>query len=517
MIWEIDDSRPTIEGLDAAGRPDPAYAAALGLLSAPFGRRALALVCDLGLWLLLQLPLWLGAMPLVLKLATGSISPYGFLNHPGFGLSVAMAAVTVGLTLIYSVVQLVLHGRKGLTIGKAITGIRSVNVRTLERPGVGQVLLRLIIVWASGLVPVIGPAAFLASPTFDPEGRGRGWHDKATKVWLVDVRKGLNPYDEKRMRVARKVVKADPTPERSELPSLATPVGPGQQPAYRPGNRISAGVLGVARPHRSDERPAVGLPQASAAAPAPIETGKPVLGGYRGARESLTGTAPAGFPYAPAMPTPAAPVSAAAVPKNPAPPADPQPQAPAQPAPAQQPAPQPQAPAQPAPAQQPAPQPQAVVQPQAPAQPAPAPVRAQPTAPEPAAVPAVQTASPAARPTPPPAEPRRAPAARFGLRLDSGESILVSEPVLLGRNPDAAGHPGARPVALADDSRSLSKTHLLVRPAEGGLEIVDCGSTNGSGLVRAGTEYAVTAGAPVMTTEGDMIRLGDRVAAVIRV
>ena len=109
------------------------------------------------------------------------------------------------------------------------------------------------------------------------------------------------------------------------------------------------------------------------------------------------------------------------------------------------------------------------------------------------------------------------PAARFGLRLDTGESILVSEPVLLGRNPDATEHPEARPIALTDDSRSLSKTHLLVRPVDGGLEIIDCRSTNGSGLVRAGVEYAVAAGIPVRTVDGDVIRLGDRVASVVRV
>jgi hypothetical protein len=37
MIWEVEEHKPVIEGLDAAGRPDPAYAAALGLVRAPFG------------------------------------------------------------------------------------------------------------------------------------------------------------------------------------------------------------------------------------------------------------------------------------------------------------------------------------------------------------------------------------------------------------------------------------------------------------------------------------------------
>ncbi|MGM7667915.1 RDD family protein [Microbacterium sp. A93] len=437
MIWEIDEKKQTIEGLDASGRPDPAYAAALGLLRAPFGRRALALTLDVALWLLLQLPLWLGAMPLLFKLATGSISSYGFLNHPGFVLGIVMAGVTVLLTLVFSVVQLVLHGTKGLTIGKAIVGIRSVNVRTLGRPGVGAVLSRFLLVAVVSLVPLFGLVLFLISPTLDPQRRGRGWHDKATNVWLVDVRKGLQPYDEKRMRVARKMVKAEPAPERSALPSLATPMDPAAQPEYRPGNRVSAGVIGIARPYEARERPVIGLPQPVQPAEAgPGEAGKPVLGGYR----------LAGAPE---------PVQA------PVPP----------PAPAPEPAPEPMS--DPAPIPQPAP------------------------APEPA--------------------PQTTPAARFALRLDTGESILVSEAVLLGRNPDPAQYFGARPIPLADDSRSLSKTHLLVRPVDGGLEIVDCGSTNGSGLIRDGVEYVVAAGTPVMTTDSDLIRIGDRTAAVIRI
>ncbi|WP_435749082.1 RDD family protein [Microbacterium sp. PMB16] len=491
MIWEIDEQKQTIEGLDASGRPDPAYAAALGLLRAPFGRRFLAATYDIAIWLVLQLPLWLGAVPLLLKLATGAISSYGLINHPGFVLAVVMAAVTTLFTLIYLVVQLVLHGRKGRTIGKGIAGIRSVNVRTLERPGVGAVLLRFLIVGAAGVLPLVGPVFLLISPTFDPEGRGRGLHDKAAKVWLVDVRNGLNPYDEKRMRVARKVVKAEPTPERSALPSLATPIDPGAQPEYRPGSRVSAGVLGVARPYEPHERPSIGLSLATPTENTPIEAGKPVLGGYRVA-EGEAPAAPA-FPVVPVVPEPA-------------------PQQEAAPAPAPQ-APAPQAPApQAAPVFAPAPAPVSAAPAPAPVfAPAPASVSA---APAPAAV---QPAPPAAAPqpaAPQPAAPQQAP--RFGLRFDTGESILISDVVLLGRNPDAAGHPGARAIALTDDSRSLSKTHMLVRPVEGGLEITDCRSTNGSGLIRDGAEYGVAAGTPVMTTDGDMIRLGDRVAAVVR-
>lgn len=431
MIWEVDEQKRTIEGLDAQGRPDPAYAAALGLLRAPFGRRALSVTVDATIWLILLLPLLIGSTPLLGKLVTGTISAYGFVNHPDFLLAVVMASVSTFLGLVFLVVQLILHGVKGMTLGKAVTGIRSVNVRTLERPGVGAVLLRFLIVVAAGVVPLLGPAFILSSPTFDPDARGRGLHDKATGIWLVDIRKGLNPYDAKRMRVARKVVKAEPNLGRSSLPSLATPTDPDAQPEYRPGNRVSAGVLGMARPHEPHGGPAIGLSLATpTAAQTPVETGKPVLGGYR---------------IADASPTPQA--------SSPEMPSAPQPE----------------------PAELPAPE---------------------PVQPDPA--------------------PQTAPAMRFALVFDTGESIPVSGPVLLGRNPDAANHPGAMAIALTDDSRSLSKTHLLARPVDDGLEVLDCGSTNGSGLIRGGTEYAIAAGTPIVTTDGDMIRLGDRVATVVR-
>lgn len=444
-IWEVEDKQVTVEGLDAAGRPDPAYAEALGLLNAPLGRRALALVIDYCLWLVLQLPLWLGAMPLVFKLAAGEISQYGFMNHPSFVFSVVMASLTVALSLVLGVVQLVLHSVRGFTIGKAATGIRTVNARTLAKPGLGAILLRLLIVGAAGLVPLVGQAGFLASPLFD-DRRRQGWHDKATGVWLVDVRLGLQPYDEKRMRVARKMVKAEPAPQRSALPSLATPLNPGTQPTYRPGSRISAGVLGVARPSR--EHTIVEPPELPPTQAGPSEP-KPVVDGY--------------------------------VP--PAPLATPAPGTAAQP-------------------------------PSTPEASAPPPAATQPAT---AATQHVVATGPVAAAQPqriPPQPPFPQPTG-CALRLDTGELISLATPVVLGRNPDPQGHPGARAVPVADDSRSLSKTHLLVRPVAGGLEITDCHSTNGSGLVRDGVEYGVTPGVPVRVVLGDTVRLGDRTAVVI--
>lgn len=435
MIWEVGEQKRAVEGVDAAGRPDPGYAAALGLLRAPFGRRALAYACDLVFWGVLQLPLLLGAVPLLIKFATESISTYGFVNHPDFVLGVVTAAISVALSTALVVVQLVLHGRKGLTIGKVVAGIRSVNVRTLERPGIGPVLLRFLVVSAAGIVPVVGLPLMLLTPVLDPDRRGRGWHDRASGVWLVDARRGLNPYDEKRMRIARKAAKAEPLPERSELPSLATRSDSSAAPEYRPGGRISAGVLGVSRTQDGEA-------QARGAVSAP----PPAPPAGSGSQQRLQTAAPP-------QPTPAPVAPAAAAPAR------------------------------------------------------------RPVAPPPAT--AATAGPPPATDAPTPAVPA-ARAARFALRLDSGDSIPVVGPVLLGRNPDSAVHPGARPVPVPDDSWSLSKTHLLVRPADGGLEVVDWHSTNGSALISGGVERALPPGAPVAAVEGDRIRLGDRVADVIR-
>lgn len=429
MIWEIDQPEDRPDGVDAMGRPDPAYAAALGLVPAPFGRRSLAFLLDILIWALLQLPLWLGTVPLLLKLATGAISPYGLVNHPGFVLAAVMASITVALSLAFLIVQWVLQARRGLTIGKGFTGLRSINVRTLEKPGAGAVLLRALIVGVAGVIPVIGTAVILASPTFDPQERGRGLHDRAARMWLVDIRRGLNPYDEKRMRIARKTVKAEPVPERPERPSLATPTRPGARPDYRPGNRISAGVLGVNR--GSDGRPAATEDAAASAAPGVIDA-------------------------APGLATPRA---------APAP----------TPAPAREAAPASAPELVPAPAREAAPAP---------------------------------TAEPAPQVVP-------APSPRWGLRFDTGETVAVTGPLLIGRDPDPASAPGAEPHRLLDESRSLSKTHAILTPTAHGLEIVDRGSTNGSAVVRAGVETAAVAGVALAAAVGDTVRLGDRLAEVV--
>ncbi|GAB3278038.1 FHA domain-containing protein [Microbacterium lacusdiani] len=116
-----------------------------------------------------------------------------------------------------------------------------------------------------------------------------------------------------------------------------------------------------------------------------------------------------------------------------------------------------------------------------------------------------------------PAAPVRQPA-RFLLRFDDGQHVLVSQAIVLGRRPEASGvAAGAQAVAIADETRSLSKTHALVRPVDGGLEIVDCHSTNGTAVSRGGVEHPLAPGGSAIAAAGDVVRIGDRTAAVERV
>src|SRR5699024_3799292 len=101
-----------------------------GLVSAPLGRRAIAFAIDIVGYLLLQIPYWTFTLPLLLMLSMGEISLYGLVNHPHFILAIVMAAISFALSTAYCIVQMVMHGRRGVTIGKRIMGYRGIIVKT---------------------------------------------------------------------------------------------------------------------------------------------------------------------------------------------------------------------------------------------------------------------------------------------------------------------------------------------------------------------------------------------------
>ena len=65
--------------------------------------------------------------------------------------------------------------------------------------------------------------------------------------------------------------------------------------------------------------------------------------------------------------------------------------------------------------------------------------------------------------------------------LDDGREIEVSGLVLLGRNPQPrAGEEDAQLIKVADETRTVSKSHLALGVDGNGMYVMDRGSTNGS-------------------------------------
>lgn len=459
MIWEIDDAPKAVEGLDENGRPDPAYAAAIGLRPAPFGRRVLATVLELALALILALPGMLALVPIALDAVSGSLDVDALFTRDDLVWLIVGVSVSQTLITAYTIVQLVLHGRKGVTFGKGLVGIRSINVRTLERPGFWRgSVVRYLLIGATFLVPIIGPVLVIAfSPLMDSERRGRGWLDLAAATWFVDVRAGLNPYDVKRMRIARKQFRTALHEEAAPLPSLATPTELHAPAEYVPTARFSGGVLGA---HRTTSSGPTG------AAPTTAAPGGPLTAAPVPVPAPASAVVPPSAPVAsPGAPAPASgmvtgtPFTARAD-AAPLPPA-------------------------------------ADVASAAPV----APVAAPASAPSMPASAESASASVAAAASP----------VRVVLVLDSGARIEVRATTLIGRAPSPAAGEGAVQLARIDDeTRSVSKTHLAIQIARRGAMVVDRASTNGSALVREGVETMLLPGHPVELRTDDIVNFGDR-------
>ncbi|MCT9820634.1 FHA domain-containing protein [Microbacterium sp. W1N] len=87
------------------------------------------------------------------------------------------------------------------------------------------------------------------------------------------------------------------------------------------------------------------------------------------------------------------------------------------------------------------------------------------------------------------------PRAAWRLEVPGAVVPLVADAVVLGRNPAApAGVDGAQLVPIDDATRTVSKTHALLRRTGAGWTLVDLGSTNGVFLPG---EREVTAPTPV--------------------
>jgi len=215
----------------------------LGMVPAAPGVRTWAFVIDLLVLAVLASPALIGYM-----IATPVVTT-------------VLLIVGAALSVVFGVVQLVLHGRRGVTVGKASMRLRSVKVDDFTRPGFWRIVLRALVLGASGIVPVIGPLVLLTSTLWDR--RGRSVLDKVAGCWLLDVRAGIDPFDASQLRRARRALEAPDRDISEHLPSLAT-VPTADRPRLEE-RRSRAGIVGVSRQTWS-ERPDVPPPPVAAVA-----------------------------------------------------------------------------------------------------------------------------------------------------------------------------------------------------------------------------------------------------------
>jgi uncharacterized RDD family membrane protein YckC len=132
---------------------------------------------------------------------------------------VLFGGIGLGLTLVYLFVVMGLEARTGKTPGNLLMGIRSAD-NDGYAPGAGPVFVRGLVTGA-GVLPALlaailvavftwfGAALFILTPLmlvaaawavlvvvsnkWDRNGRLRGWHDKAAKTLVFDVKAGRDP------------------------------------------------------------------------------------------------------------------------------------------------------------------------------------------------------------------------------------------------------------------------------------------------------------------------------------
>lgn len=415
---------------------DPASAARLGIVPAGAGFRSLAFAIDFSIWALLASPAVVGAVMVI----AGDTS------------IVPLILVLAGIVLasLFALVQLILHGLRGVTTGKAALRLRSIAADDFGRPGFWRVVLRALVLWVSTIVLiVVGPAVLFASSLWDPQRRGRSILDRIGGCWVIDARAGLDPFDAKALRHARRALRGRPD-DGEDLPSMATGVDAAS--ALRiPDARSRAGVVGPggtgAQWSLSHPGPDLGVIDDVPGADASAHAGDALEPAAAGFAPPVADFAAASAAFAPptasarqtATPPPAAPAASAPGATASAPPAE-------------------------------------VVQ------------------------------APGA---PPAAGLRRAQAM---VRFDDGSVVRVPVLGLIGRDPEAAaGEQVDAVVRLDDPQRLMSKTHAAFGQDADGVWVGDRGSRNGTQLLSPGGDVVdVPAGERLRVPVGWTVQVGGR-------
>lgn len=110
---------------------------------------------------------------------------------------------------------------------------------------------------------------------------------------------------------------------------------------------------------------------------------------------------------------------------------------------------------------------------------------------------------------------RRGTAPQPRLRLGADRVLDLDRPLVLGRSPKPAAHPGCRLVPLVSPQREISATHLEVRLDGDTLLARDLDSTNGTVVRRPGdAPLLLRGGASAHLAPGSTLDLGEGVVAL---
>lgn len=105
------------------------------------------------------------------------------------------------------------------------------------------------------------------------------------------------------------------------------------------------------------------------------------------------------------------------------------------------------------------------------------------------------------------AVPRRRQRKRWSIELPDGTTALVRETMLLGRSPTLTAEMSGSDIAVINDP-SVSKSHALLELVDGGLQVLDLESANGTVMIVGEVETTCPAGVWMHVPDGATLELG---------
>ncbi|WP_375386239.1 FHA domain-containing protein [uncultured Microbacterium sp.] len=131
---------------------------------------------------------------------------------------------------------------------------------------------------------------------------------------------------------------------------------------------------------------------------------------------------------------------------------------------------------------------------------------------------AMRAANPDPDSAPLPLAPPRPPALGR-IRLSTGQTLMLDRTVVIGRRPRSTRVTGTdlpHLVAVDSPQHDISRSHLELRAEGDSILATDLHTTNGSTLLRAGTEpVRLHPGEPTVVVPGDVIDLGDDITVFV--